>query len=99
MGQNLTVKLMNTVEDFYSLTDDYYDDGDMELSPETKAALQESMGWQEEHPRKVDMRSIGCYNDDYVKKPDISVTTAQQDSVLHSTELSSVMRPNLCTEH
>ena len=66
MGQKVTVKLMNTMEDFYVLNDDHYIDDYTGLSPETAAAFQESMGWQEEHPTNVDARSIRCYNDEEV---------------------------------
>ena len=60
MGQKVTVKLMNTMEDFYSLNDDHYTEDYTGLSPETAAAFQESM--EEEHPTNVEARSIRCYN-------------------------------------
>ena len=60
MGQKGTVKLMNTMEDFYGLNEDHYTEEYIGLSPETAAALQESLG--EEHPMNVEARSIRCYN-------------------------------------
>ena len=66
MGTNVSVKLMNTVEDFYDLEEtcegDIQDDGyygdhlEIGLSAETAEALAESM---EEHPT-IDMKSIKC---------------------------------------
>ena len=73
MGTNVSVKLMNTVEDFYDLEetceddnqdDDYYGDHtEMGLSAETAAAFAESM---EEHPTEINMKSITCHDNKYV---------------------------------
>ena len=41
MGQKVTVKLMNTMEDFYGLNEDNYTEESTGLSPETTVALQE----------------------------------------------------------
>ena len=48
------------MEDFYGLNEDHYTKEYTGLSPETAAALQESLG--EEHPMNVEARSIRCYN-------------------------------------
>ena len=82
MGANVTVKLMNTVEDFYDLAetyeaeyqdDDYYNDHtEMGLSEDTAAALAESM---EEHPTEINMKSIRCHDNESER---IQKSTAEQ---------------------
>ena len=73
---------MQTLEDFYDLTDsrkaafqddDYTQDKPIEMgiSPETSAALAESI---EVHHTEVDMKSIQCYNNNFVRNSKVNST-------------------------
>ena len=84
MGTNVSVKLMNTVEDFYDLAepyeandqDDDYDDDytEMGLSEETAAAFAKSM----EHPTEINMKSITCCDNEYVKNSKVNCKEVEE---------------------
>ena len=85
MGTNVSVKLMNTVEDFYDLAEtyeannqdnDYYNDHtEMGLSEETAAAFAESM---EEHPTEINMKSIRCHDNESVKNSKVNCKAGEE---------------------